>query len=365
LLRIASVVAVAAAIACVGVEADGQSRTIGGQRQFPGAGYPPNDRPEPNHVLQAEALSTPTDLTSTTNPQVCSQHGGGFGAGLACKAELGTGAMALVWRQSSGGGILGYHIYRVDRGRAPVADQVNGPEVTFKTVPSPPSGACYAVSAFSAVGESGLSSAYCPGGGSTLQTVALRPRAVMTSFQQRSDDQAVIRNEGDSGKLWVGYNYNTTKAPQPIGDSFWNDVYRGGLWFDLGAVGHRRIVSARLRLTVDSAWVWSGSGAQIMPSRGDYPTDHHSSCVAKIATGIDYWWNHADPFTGSVVFTPGLQNGPDVAWDVTPIVAAWANGEPNFGFVLEGEEENLAAFTEKGCATRFNPASAALEIQYQ
>ena len=50
---------------------------------------------------------------------------------------------------------------------------------------------------------------------------------------------------------------------------------------------------------------------------------------------------------------PGVATGPDVSYDVTQLVRDWANGSPNYGMVLLGDEENLDAFTERGCETTY------------
>ena len=41
---------------------------------------------------------------------------------------------------------------------------------------------------------------------------------------------------------------------------------------------------------------------------------------------------------------------------------AWMRGEPNFGFVLRNADENLNAFTNKSCITRYTEPG--LELTY-
>jgi len=51
--------------------------------------------------------------------------------------------------------------------------------------------------------------------------------------------------------------------------------------------------------------------------------------------------------------------------DVTKIVAGWVNDpKQNFGMVLQGEEENLLAYTEKSCVTGYETNSIRLDIKY-
>jgi hypothetical protein len=60
---------------------------------------------------------------------------------------------------------------------------------------------------------------------------------------------------------------------------------------------------------------------------------------------------------------PGRVHGPDVALDVTKIVADWASGRAaNYGFVLKGELEDAGAFRNDACLSIF--ANPSLEIVY-
>ena len=107
-------------------------------------------------VAQTFTLSTPTRLVSTTDPQVCSKHGG-FVIGLACQATLAQGHLVLVWDFAANRAtVTGFHIYRVTDPSANsvvhVGDQANGADVSAFVVETPPAGgyngACYEVSAF-------------------------------------------------------------------------------------------------------------------------------------------------------------------------------------------------------------------------
>jgi hypothetical protein len=71
------------------------------------------------------------------------------------------------------------------------------------------------------------------------------------------------------------------------------------------------------------------------------------------------------------VLSPGIVTGRTVSYDVKDIVIGWVNNFANNsfdfpkGFVLKGEEENLTAFTEKSCVTRYVPGSIRLEVTFR
>ena len=335
----------------------------------PPNGVPLGPRPttQTNRVTEARILTAPSGLNSTVDPQVCSQHGGA-GAGFACKAVLENGSMVLVWTHGSGVGVLGYRIYL---GGSVVAVQQNGPEVTFKSVPAPSAGACYVVTAFSASDESPPSAAYCPGGGAVVQSVQLQPKAFRSAGRvgvRGGNDAPTVSDQSDAGQALVGFVYNTFKGAYASSDMANNSVHRLGIYFDLSSLNNHRILSARLRITVDSAWTkpfnWTTWGQAFQPT--DPPEDHSTSCEAKLGVGTDRWWQYGGWINAAVVST-GQYNGPDIVIDVTPTVAQWTSyggATPNMGFVLIGPEENLGAFTEEACLTSYLPGSIVLDVRY-
>ena len=319
-----------------------------------------------SRIVEASQLGAPTGVTSTTDVQVCSQHGG-FGFGLACKALLPQGRLVLVWRYATTlAPVTGFHVWRVDGGaHALVADQSGGADATGVVLDAPPpggyAGACYALSAYGGGAEGALSAPFCAGAGGVVQTLVLRPlqnrsigrfHTVMTGVNPEDKfDNEVEANQ-------VGYIYETQKDAI-TGDRSVAAASRLGLLFDAAPLAGRTIVSARLKLSVQDAWIDA-------PFTGpENVTDHHTSCAGKIAVGIDRWWTNTDWIDDAVVVSPGRYQGPDVAMDVTPIVRQWASGQPNFGLVLQGEEENFAAFTEASCLTSYTPGSYELDVEYE
>jgi len=207
-------------------------------------------------------LAPPTNVTSTTDVQVCTQYGG-FGVGLACKALLPQGRLALVWNwKAQPVRVSGFHIYRVDGygGRLLVGTQANGPNSTAWVVDPPPpdgyAGACYAVTVYGSGQESPLSAPYCGGPGATVQTISLKPTTLRSSSVNGGSGAAQY-DPSYAGETLVGYSYATQKG-NVTGDISWNAAFRAALLFDVTPVLHRKIIAARLHLTVMQTWDWSG-----------------------------------------------------------------------------------------------------------
>jgi hypothetical protein len=320
-------------------------------------------------------LPAPTDLTNTQDVQTCTQFGG-FGAGLACKALLPENRLALIWNyKAPSGQITGFHVYRVDEGQRPlmgrtlVGSQTNGPTVKFYIVDPPPpggyQGVCYAVTAYGAGQESAISPPFCVGAGAVSKTVTLQATSSRSSVQD-SDGFTPPNSNLAPMAFSVGYNHTyTTQSIVVVQIGAYSDdqVYRAGVLFDLSGLAYKKIRSATLHLSVDSAWVWNGGGP-IKPT-ANAVTDHYNSCAANISVGVDRWWQHSDWINATTALSPGPANGPDVTFDVTSIVANWAGGQPNFGFVLEGANESLTIHSNDGCVSSYVPSSAVLVVQYE
>ncbi len=318
-------------------------------------------------------LPPPSGLTNADDPKICGAHGG-VGAGLACKALLPLGRLALVWEYPARTDVIGFHIYRVDGDQhALVAEQSNGAAVKAYVIDPPPedgyAAACYAVSAFSASQESSASSPFCGAQARLAQTLSLSPTAVMSSWMGSSSSStgvsngSTIRRDVDN-RPSVGFQHSTQK--NVFGDLASNTAYRLGIYFDISPVMHRKIRSARLQLEVASTWQGKGNIGAPFPhyQARDVPSDHQSSCAAILSEGTARWWNYTEWILDSPVKSAAAQ-GPDISIDVTDIVNGWANDRrENFGFVLKGEDEDLTAFTERSCVTQYVPASLKLVIQY-
>jgi hypothetical protein len=332
------------------------------------AAAPPTLVDQTNRSAQLLQLTAPNGLTSTQDVQTCTQFGG-FGAGLACKALLPKNRLVLIWNYTPDRNpVTGFHIYRVDKGfSSPVGSQANGPAVRFYIVDPPPAGGytgvCYTVSAYGGGKESAPTAPFCVAPSAVSKTATLQATQVRTAVQD-SEGRPVGNGGFAPLALSVGYNetYTTQSVVVQIGSYSDDEVYRAGLLFDLSSLAYKKIHSATLHLSVDSAWVWSGS-TPVLPTANTV-TDHYNSCAANVSVGVDRWWEHSDWINDNKALSPGPANGPDVTIDVTSIVANWAAGQPNFGFVLEGTNESMTIHSNAGCVTSYVPASATLVVQY-
>jgi hypothetical protein len=89
------------------------------------------------------------------------------------------------------------------------------------------------------------------------------------------------------------------------------------------------------------------------------------SAASAVAVGSDLWWLHTDwillpgqhdtinSFATPSRLQPGSVDGPDATYDVTPIVADWAQGIQNFGLVLLTEDAGIHGFSNNGCRTTY------------
>jgi hypothetical protein len=297
-------------------------------------------------------VPAPTGMSNTLDSKVCTQHGG-FGGGLGCAAGLPNGMLALVW-SCANCKADGYHLYRVDGAKhEPVAIPANGGDVTLALLDAPQggfAGRCYAVTARQGSNESELSNAFCAGGGSIMATATLTPQHVRSSGRTRFQVPTGSKNvDGSGGSLVAGASHTTSVST--VGDHWSNSISRGGIHFDLSSLSHKHIYSAKLHVQVGMSDLNGGA------------TDYQTSCASIIGTGTAYWWNNSGWIDASERLRPGEANGPDVAYDVTPIVVDWANGTQNFGFVLMTGDNDLNAFTTNQCKTTYT-STISLEVKY-
>ena len=273
--------------------------------------------------------------------------------------------MTLVWDWAPSTAyqeLDGYRIYRVDGGQRTVVGTQNGTDIKIQAFAQPASGfagQCFAVSARKGNAESELSAPFCPAGGSATQTITLSATQSRSAYIYGGDttglsgeiSPAAHSSQGawSFGGLRVGFLSST--STHPLGDTFTNTAYRAGYFFDTAAVKSRSIYRASLKLHV--------SKSQIGRS-----TDTFWSCATAIGIAADPWWESQSWINGEFGGAgPGRVHGPDVALDVTKIVADWASGRAsNYGFVLKGESEDMGAFRNDACLSTF--ANPSLEIVY-
>jgi hypothetical protein len=322
--------------------------------------------PAPRHTpgvygIGRLAPNAPKGMAATQDQQTCAQHMTWIG-GLACQTGLSTGALALVWNSGDCERCFdGYHVYRVDSGHHDLLQTQPDKSITgtlFKREDGPFEGRCYAVSSYSAKGDSEDSNAACIGGGQVQHTDTFTPTNQRSSYGLRQGSSGLtgaassgvsFNGTNPGGELIVGFRYTTEKFA--FGDSFYNRINRMGLLFDLSTLSGKTVTKAILHLYVDHT-----------ETGGSYAVDHSTSCAKRIGQGVDRWWQYNEGIAGNPGLAVNDTGGPDVTIDVTAFVQGWAHNT-NFGLVLYGAEENLNVFTENSCKTWYTNASS-LEVTH-
>jgi hypothetical protein len=307
-----------------------------------------------SNVLALIKLGVPANVRSVQAAPDCGAHVGPLGA-LVCPDMIKSGDLLLVWDWQPGSGpeeIDGYRVYRLDGGgRQLVTTQSNKKALTLADLPKTAAGYtghCYAVVAYNATLESDLSSPFCAGGGAAARTARLAPNHARGSVQARNKSSVgfvgVFKDAlAQSSPIQVGFDYSTSVST--FADGYSNEIRRAGVAFDVTPYANHKLVSAKLHLTLAES---AGQG-------------NNHSCTTAVGTGVEFWWQNAAWLQGSFTIAP-TDTGPDVTADVTQLVAPWLRGEPNYGFLMKNDDENLGAFTDKRCRSAYtNPV---LELTY-
>jgi hypothetical protein len=299
--------------------------------------------------------AVPSNLRSAAGGPDCAGHVGLIGA-LVCPDMIKSGDLLLVWdgpAPADSSGIDGYRVYRMNGlAKVPTVVGTRTKDLTLFDVPKPAggyTGQCYAVKSFAGAQESGYSGQFCAGAGSAATTTTYSASHLRWSSESRGKTSPSFHNvfhAGPDDGFQVGFAY--FEDAHTFGDASSAVYYRAAMAFDVSALSNRRLISAKLRMNIASSM---GSG-------------NNHSCATDVGTGTEFWWQNADWIDGQ--FGSGIaptDTGPVISADVTSIVAPWLRGEPNYGFVVRNSDENLDAFTNKECITRYatNPV---LEITY-
>ncbi len=321
----------------------------------------PPPQPSAPHPVQGGLkipLPPPSDLTSTTQEPVCSQHGG-FGGGLACKALLPSGDLALIWGWNGKVPITGFKVYQVvGATRTYVGAQANGASATLY-IATPPAGGfqglCYVATAYDATQESRPSAEFCVGAASTVRTLTLSPTQLRSVTQT-----ATLAGGGCTSSPGEVSNCQSTVVIDGVANGAAPVVGMGstgpthmGVLFDLTPVMYKTVRSARLNLYVQISSIGPDANGQ------GATTNHFTSCIQQIGIGQDAWWTFTDSIDSLLVLDNVDEDGPSVSYDVTSIVNGWTQGPgQNFGFVLMGDRP------VPSCATAFAPNSVQLVVEY-
>ncbi|MDQ2679624.1 MAG: hypothetical protein M3Y21_01180 [Candidatus Eremiobacteraeota bacterium] len=358
----------------------------------------PCTRPPKTHPVAVTVSATPTPIThampgnasfkgnipmtelvrpalnahAATSVSECGSHAG-FAGGLVCEALFPQGVLILVWDYDAKASIDGFRVYRAGGNKKLVRTQANGPTATLADIARPSGGYrndCYVVTAYHGSSESAPTQPYCVRQGVVSQTRAFHPANVRSWVGIHAGNTGILMGLLQAGLLEmvpltsrvnsqslnvpvVGFLHSTSKSD--FGDSFYNLSSRAGIYFDLSALSGHRIYAAKLNLKVSRTM--SGS---------KYSDTEPNSCAQNIGIGKDYWWTYGGALQNvdlAAGISPGIVTGPDVSLSVTKIVSNWVAGAPrNYGFILQNSDENLNAFTENSCLTRYFNES--LEVTY-
>jgi len=322
--------------------------------------------PPPINLNQALPNPTVKDAQNTYCPTR-----GGSACNFAFYVGLPAGKLALVWDYPYSNHIDGYNVYRADSAPPgpmavhmvgapkPLATQTD-PSWKFVVLDAQKAGSCFAVTAYHGSDESNRSVRFCIGYGGVPKQVSLNPDLMGTmiaTYTYRPDTDFTSQDNqhptprGVYDFLEVGHAHNpmlwTSDRSQV---SQWaNDLIRGYLHFNAGALSGARIAQARLHL----------QGAQTVGQSGGM------TCLVYYDASSHRW---SPPSGWLDVGSNGGSNiqGPDISLDVTPMVQAWANApSTNNGIVLNGdtiEPIYKMVLLSSTCTTTFS--SATLDVTY-
>ena len=309
-----------------------------------------DERPPAGRLIGA---AQPTSLHRTNDVRECQRHAGNF----FCAALKGDAANLLVIVWDAGPAASAYHLYRTDGGqRTLVATQDQrfaGVLPSALGLESVVAGSCFSVTETRDAVESVPSDPYCVGNDvpAKAQTVVLAPTHERSSRSYRGHTPKI----GSGGTNWsgfdiwpglvVGYEHSTNDMGLP-GDEWANNIYRTGLFFDLAFLADKHVDFARLEIRIDET-------IRAAPHDHTVSYDSYTNCVATVAAGVDTWWTQNTPLVHGEPSIAVNGTGGRVRFDMSDIARAWAAHTANFGLVLVGANEDLAAFTEATCRTRF------------
>jgi hypothetical protein len=301
-------------------------------------------------------VGVPQGLRAASGVGDCAVHAPGtplmFGPS-SCASMLASGDLVLVWDAPADASVDGYHVYSLNgTGSGAVNSTIKGRLRTLANLP-PVSSAfpqCYVVAATRGSAESAAGSPFCASEKTSTRTLGTTyARGVKQDHSEKGGLGGIVSdsNVPDGGPV-VGYFH--AKNESTFGDTRFNKVRRYAVAFDLDALRNKRLVSARLHLTIQSSY---GAG-------------NNHSCASSVASGVEFWWKSDAQqwIEGSfdVARAPFNVTGPIVTADVTKLVAPILAGSPNYGFVIRNDDENLGAFENSQCETVYtNPQ---LELVY-
>lgn len=301
-------------------------------------------------------VAAPQNVATTTSIQTCSSHAVSF----ACMVAMKSAYYVLIWDWSNAkcpsgdqcpAAVDGYHVYQNYK----LLDSAPKDQTALAFDPKQVGTPCFSVTAYHGSTESVQSSLVCVnlGDAAGVHSQFFAPQYVQSVERDEAKGALGSDSRNDTttqGTLSAGFKYTTQPGPTSLGDVALNSADRGAVVFDLSSIGPRYIQSAILHLHVLSTTL----GAQ-------YQTNNHTNCIAKIGTGQSDWWDNTAWFDGDWFANLSRSDGPDLSIDVTHYVQSWVGGANNYGFIFQGSEENMNAYTENSCLSTYG--SPSLEVK--
>jgi hypothetical protein len=318
----------------------------------------------------------PNGLARSNNAQDCGTHGASTGlfGGALCGNYVLSGKPVLIWNWSPvsfcplafrapfpvcPSDIDGYRIYKTNMGSIyttlyshGLVDTMSlGRNVTLSMSSKLREGDCYVVRAFKGDLESQNSNELCMGGGRLVnKTAYINPGYWRSYHDRRYHEGTAMITEGrfscESSIGCVGHQYSNATG---LVDSYDNEVWRLGVWFDIGSLSATTIYSAYLKFA----------------AYHQFHSNPDNLCLRYITRGSTQWWGAVsgslvkpDPSTWDSV---GPLHGALQAINVTTVVRQWLTSR-NYGFILSGDE-NLGAFADETCIDNYEKIW--LEVTYQ
>lgn len=302
-------------------------------------------------------LQPPTDISTSGDPSACAAHiANPFVAGLLCQPIAAANKLFILWRCAScPSDVDGFKIYLTDVSgvTGTLLDKTSaGPGATVSLLSAPAggfAGKCYAVTSYKGSKESAMGYRSCISVAPTVGTTSVTLQSVHVRSSTRSDSNVGGAYRPTSAPdLVAGYSHDTNK--HFLGDTWFNDITRGAFAFDLSPMVGRPLQKATLHLHVNVSQIGANN-----------TSDYSKSCAAEVGAGKDTWWNNTAWIEADWSDNTS-SSGPNVDVNVTTDVRSWMNGAANYGFVIKGSDENLKAFTEDKCISRY--ASPTLTLEY-
>lgn len=305
-----------------------------------GAFGAPTAAPQALAPSPAPTPAAPTDLTNTTNAKVCGQH---IQFALLC-VGMSAKALTLVWNWSPKSGVTtldGYKVYNVTSGKPVLVTQSSAGASNTGILLNPTAdgfaGQCYVVRAYKGSIESADSDSACIKGAGVVEPIVLKPSA----FGVIQETQ-YVKAPGNTSDVWPGPVYSckprgcigwtrTEIVVSPLGFSEYNLWARGYIEFDPKRIAATHNIT-RAVLTL------SGSVNKLNCSNG--------LALGRVGAAAGPWSGESTPVSGNfdVASVVSHKSNGDLIEtldvDVTQAVRNWSSGQPDYGFVIEGTDED-------------------------